>query len=102
MDPLVELGEIEVISPLNNYEGIKVGDIVVAEVRRRLFVHLLYEITSVNKTMRFLIGNNHGHINGYAHKLLGIVVGIQHKSGDVETIEQRKLEINWSLPELIR
>lgn len=45
-------------------EGLKVGDVVLARVSGRYYIHLISAIDGD----RVQISNNHGHVNGWTHK----------------------------------
>lgn len=53
---------------------LRVGDIVLVRVRGRVYLHLIKAIDGE----RFLIGNNHGRVNGWVgpHAIYGIAVAI--------------------------
>jgi len=55
-------------------ENLKTGDIVLVKVRRQVYLHLIKAIEGE----RFLIGNNHGRINGWVgtHAIYGIAIKI--------------------------
>jgi len=71
MRPKINSGDRVDISPDEDYNK---GDIVLVKVRGRVYLHLIKAI----KDDRFLIGNNHGRINGWANKkaIYGKVVKI--------------------------
>lgn len=69
MTPKIESGQKIVISPIT--EEIEVGDIVLAKVKGRYYIHL---VTAIDKDKnRWQISNNHGHINGWSSKIFGVV-----------------------------
>ena len=55
-------------------EDLCVGDIVLVRVRGRVYLHLIKAIDG----QRFLIGNNHGGINGWVgpHAIYGIAISV--------------------------
>lgn len=56
-------------------ERLRTGDIVLVRVRGIVYLHLIKAIDG----QRFLIGNNHGGINGWvgAHCIFGIATRIE-------------------------
>ena len=73
MAPLIFSGQKITLSPI---EGIKLkkGDAVLAKVGSRFYVH---KITAIDHDGRYQISNNHGHVNGWARKIYGIVTGVE-------------------------
>lgn len=61
MRPRVRDGDLVTVAPCR-VEDLRVGDIVLVRVRGRVVLHLIKAIDG----QRCLIGNNHGHINGWA------------------------------------
>ena len=72
MTPKIKSGQQITLSPIGNKE-IKKGDIVFCKVKGNDYVHLVKGIRSNGE--EFLIGNNHGNINGWTSKknIFGIV-----------------------------
>jgi len=65
MTPLIHSGDAVTLSPA--YEGYyepHIGDIVLARVRGRVYLHLV----KARQGKRYLIGNNHGHNNGWTSR----------------------------------
>lgn len=60
MSPLVDSGDTVTLEPAEM--NLSVGDIVLARVRGRDYLH---KITAINGDGRFQIGNNRGHSNGW-------------------------------------
>lgn len=71
MTPLIHSGQTVTISPVKG--EIKKGDIVLAKVKGRMFIHL---VTAVGDDGRYQISNNHGHVNGWSRQIYGIVTEI--------------------------
>lgn len=65
MQPLVESGNLVTVSPIEDYTKIKKGDIVFCKVKGNYYVHLVTAVQQKMGGMRFQIGNNHGHTNGW-------------------------------------
>ena len=74
MRPKVRDGARVTVAPCR-VEDLRVGDIVLVRVRGRVYLHLIKAIDG----RRFLIGNNHGGINGWAgpRAIYGIAVKIE-------------------------
>jgi hypothetical protein len=49
------------------------GDIVFAKVRGRFYTHL---VLAVGSDGRYLIGNNHGHANGWTRDIVALATPI--------------------------
>jgi len=72
MTPLISSGSTLTFSKCDKYEK---GDIVFCRcVGRFIDAHL---ITSVDQKRGYLISNNHGHDNGWTHKIFGKVTKIE-------------------------
>ncbi len=74
MRPKVKDGAHVTIAPCHA-ENLHVGDIVLVRVRGRVYLHLIKAIDG----QRFLIGNNHGGVNGWAgpQAIYGIATKIE-------------------------
>jgi phage repressor protein C with HTH and peptisase S24 domain len=62
MTPLIKSGQTVTLKPVRQDE-LQAGTIVLAKVRGKLYLHKIVRIFP-NKP-RYLIGNNHGGINGW-------------------------------------
>ena len=70
MNPRIVSGTILAFEKCTTY---KVGDIVFCKVKGRFIAaHLM---TAKNKKKGYQISNNRGHVNGWAHKVYGRVLG---------------------------
>ena len=69
MTPLLLSGEVITIEPLSDDAILKRGDVVLAKVNRRVYLHLVRGLRG-NEVQ---IGNNHGRINGWTprHNVFG-------------------------------
>lgn len=67
MTPIIRNGHIVVVEPIDT--PVKKGDVVLARVNGRWFLHLV----TGNKPGQVQISNNHGHVNGWTS--LSNVVG---------------------------
>ena len=72
MTPLIKSGQEHELSPVK-VEQIVVGDIVYCKVRKNYYTHI---VKSIDPNRGFLIGNNHGLINGWTKKIYGKVTKI--------------------------
>jgi signal peptidase I len=70
MTPIIKSREEVTLSPFNR--ELKKGDIVLCKVRGNYYTHKVYG----KKGNQYLIGNNHGHMNGWTEKIFGIVIEI--------------------------
>jgi phage repressor protein C with HTH and peptisase S24 domain len=71
MTPIIQSGQEIVLSPIKR--AVKKGDIVLAKVKGRYFIH---KVTAVGDDGAYQISNNHGHVNGWSRQLYGIVTSI--------------------------
>lgn len=60
MTPRIRSGDIVTVTPVDSAD-VKKGDVVLARVRGRLYLHLI----SATEKDRVQISNNHGHVNGW-------------------------------------
>lgn len=68
----INSGDEVTIHPIKHFT-VKKGDIVLAKVKGRIYLHLIKKIIGG----RYLIANNRGHVNGFASKIYGIVTKVQ-------------------------
>lgn len=68
MTPLVESGQKVTLDP-SVWEELNIDDIVLCKVKGRIYLHKIVSI----RGDQFLIGNNHGGINGWvgSHAIYG-------------------------------
>jgi len=73
MQPLIKSGQLVRLEPRNGKEVLP-GDIVLAKVSGRLYLH---KVSAVDGR-RIQISNNHGHVNGwtYIERVYGIVTAV--------------------------
>jgi hypothetical protein len=69
MDPRIKNGEMVTVSPVGT-AGVWIGDVVLAKVKGRWFLHLVTGISG----RRIQISNNKGHVNGWT--AISNVIGI--------------------------
>ena len=74
MSPLIESGQLCTVEPVEA-TSLAVGDIVLCEVGRAQYLHLVKRI----EAGRFEIGNNRGRINGWvdAEQIHGRLVKVE-------------------------
>ncbi|WP_130733895.1 phage repressor protein [Flavobacterium sp. J27] len=72
MLPILKSRQAVRLAPAN-WQECQVGDIVYCKVRGAVFTHL---VKGKNERRGLLIGNNHGHINGWTKQVYGKVIEI--------------------------
>lgn len=83
MTPRIYSGQEVTIEPVADASQVEVGDAVFCKVNGHFYVHRVYAVrTQKNKTTgerrtHFLIGNNHGHHNGWTHQVYGRVTRVE-------------------------
>ena len=61
MTPILESGDSVICEPVTEDTKLEKGDIVLCKVGGHYYLH---KIVSIKHGNRYMIGNNHGHING--------------------------------------
>ena len=76
MLPLLKSRQPVICEPVTDETELKKKDIVLCKVKRYYYLHLIHGIK--NNGEQFLIGNNHGHMNGWIsrNQVYGKVVEI--------------------------
>lgn len=70
----IESGQLVTLDP--NLEP-QVGDAALVRVRGNTYIHLVKAIQEMEgKKKRYLIGNNHGRINGWTTTVYGTVINV--------------------------
>lgn len=64
MTPKLKSGDIVTVEPITPETELKKGDVVLVKVNGRVYLHLIKAFTAEE----VLIGNNHGHVNGWTKK----------------------------------
>lgn len=72
MLPILKSKQAVRLAPIT-WDECKVGDIVFCKVRGNVFTHL---VKGKNDKRGLLIGNNHGHMNGWTKQVYGKVIEI--------------------------
>lgn len=65
MQPKIESGQKVTVEPIQDHEEVEKGDIVLCKVKGTHYVHLVTATQKKMGGMRFQIGNNKGHTNGW-------------------------------------
>ena len=78
MTPLIYSGDLVTVHPIADYDGIRIGDVVLCKVHGSEFLHKVNAIRG--NPPQFQISNNRGHVNGWcpAKSVYGKVVRIHH------------------------
>lgn len=66
MTPILKSHQPVIITPLTDEMVLEKKDIVLAKVNGHYYLHLIHAIKGNNEL--FLIGNNHGHMNGWVSR----------------------------------
>jgi SOS-response transcriptional repressor LexA len=76
MQRKIESGQLCTVEPIEDYDTLEKGDIVLCKVNGSEYLHLIKAIQG----KRFQIGNNRGHINGWitANSIFGKCVNIEN------------------------
>jgi hypothetical protein len=73
MTPILKSKQSVMVSSFaKDIKSVRRGDIVFCKVNGYFYLHLVHGI----KDKQYLIGNNHGHMNGWTNKVYGKVVEI--------------------------
>ena len=75
MTPILKSGQEVIVEPLDENSELSKKDIVFCKVNGHYYLHLIHAIKPGD---RYLIGNNHGHMNGTINRnnIFGKVVEI--------------------------
>lgn len=76
MTPILKSRQPVICTPLEETTILKKGDIVFCKVKGNYYLHKIHGVRGNNE--QFLIGNNHGHMNGWAKRtsIFGVVTKI--------------------------
>jgi phage repressor protein C with HTH and peptisase S24 domain len=76
MTPRIRSGQLVTVSPFTRDP--EVGDAVLCRVRGTVYVHLIKAIQGHGERRRYLIGNNHGGVNGWTPRaqIFGLVTAV--------------------------
>lgn len=72
MTPILKSKQPVIVVPVTDETELKKRDIVLAKVKGHYYLHLIH---SIKNDVSYLIGNNHGHMNGWVSraKIYGVV-----------------------------
>ena len=75
MTPILKSKQPVICEPVTEETELKKRDIVLAKVNGHYCLHLIHSIKTNKKGSSYLIGNNHGHMNGWISRnnIYGIV-----------------------------
>jgi hypothetical protein len=85
MTPILKSKEPTWISPVESWENCEIGDIVFCKVRGSYVTHLVH---GKNEKRGLLIGNNHGHMNGWTKTVFGKVRPLSKE--ELETLNNKE------------
>lgn len=68
MAPKINSGDLVTVEPITAFDAIETDDIVLCNVGRNEYLHLVKSIRTRDGRWSFLIGNNRGGINGWAQE----------------------------------
>ena len=79
MNPRIKHRQKCTYSPVTDHTDVEVGDAVFCKVGSNYFTHLVKAKSSEHDTFKYLIGNNHGRINGWTtlDRIYGKVIAIE-------------------------
>lgn len=66
MTPILKSREPVILEPVSGWEGFRKGDIAYVKIHGRYYTHLVH---GVDPDKGLLMGNNHGHIQGWTKKV---------------------------------
>lgn len=72
MTPILQSGQSVICEPVTDETELEKKDIVLCKVKGHYYLHLIH---SIRNNGTYLIGNNHGHMNGWItrSKIYGVV-----------------------------
>lgn len=75
MTPILKSRQAVICSPIKDNTVISKKSIVLCKVKGRYYLHLVHGIRKTKDKEEYLIGNNHGHMNGWVQRknIFGIV-----------------------------
>jgi hypothetical protein len=68
MTPRIHSGQEVTVDPVTDSCKLEVGDVVLAKVSGKVYLHLLTAIKKEGKKDKFQISNNHGWVNGWTNR----------------------------------
>lgn len=78
MTPILKSKQEVICDPIKDDTTLKKRDIVLCKVKGNYYLHLIHAIKGNDDNAQYLIGNNHGHMNGWISRknIFGKVVEI--------------------------
>lgn len=76
MTPRIKSGELVTVEPVQP-ENVIEGDVVLCEIGRTQYLHLVKAVDRDGNRIRFTIGNNHGRINGRTSRVYGKLIRVE-------------------------
>jgi sortase (surface protein transpeptidase) len=78
MKGIISHRELITAEPIKDYNDLKVGDAVFCKVKGNYYTHLIKAIRKNGESTEFLIGNNHGGINGWtkSHNVFARIIAV--------------------------
>ena len=71
MEPRIHDGQYQTLEPIKDLCALKKKDIVLCKVRGNIFTHQILTNRQNHGQLEFLIGNNHGGVNGWTRLIYG-------------------------------
>lgn len=68
MTPILKSKQAVIVTPITDKIILEKGDIVLCKVKGNHYLHKIHSIRKVGDNYQYLIGNNHGHMNGWVNK----------------------------------
>lgn len=66
MEPILKSREPVILEPVSDWSGFRKGDIAYVKIHGNYYTHLVH---GVDESKGLLIGNNHGHVQGWTKKV---------------------------------
>lgn len=91
MTPKLQSREPVILEPMSDWNMFKKDDIAYVKIKGKYYTHLVY---GVDKEKGLLIGNNHGHVQGWTRKVFAKahIIPSEYKSNVDEYLEIWKKE----------
>ena len=86
MTPLIYSKEPIILEPVQDWLVFKKGDVAYVKIKGRFYTHLVH---GIDKDKGLLIGNNHGHVQGWTKKVYakGHIIPNEYKDKAEEYLE---------------
>lgn len=93
MMPILASREPVILEPIDTLDNIKKDDIVFAKIHGRFYTHLVH---GVDEKQGILLGNNHGHVQGWTKKVFAKAHLIPKEFQKTKEMTKQYLE-NWKI-----